>query len=182
MIRYGGLPCMRGAASGIGYDGQPRPGGQPRPLGVASVAGVFCLLGLGMTLGVIILIGEHIFYKYSLPKLRQRPKNSIWRSRNVMFFSQKLYRFINCVELVSPHHAARELMHTVRQGQITSLFQKSVKRVSQWNFCFALLTMYLPSMRFHTNEIHRHPSVLSALFLLVFMFGCELYTFSHAAL
>jgi hypothetical protein len=34
------------------------------------------------------------------------------------------------VELVSPHHAARELMHTLRQGQITSLFQKSVKRVS----------------------------------------------------
>lgn len=43
---------------------------------------------------------------------------------------QKLYRFINCVELVSPHHAARELVHTLRQGQITSLFQKSVKRVS----------------------------------------------------
>ena len=42
---------------------------------------------------------------------------------------QKLYRFINCVELVSPHHAARELVHTLRQGQITSLFQKSVKRV-----------------------------------------------------
>lgn len=42
---------------------------------------------------------------------------------------QKLYRFINCVELVSPHHAARELVHTIRQGQITSLFQKSIKRV-----------------------------------------------------
>ncbi|XP_023248542.1 uncharacterized protein LOC106638190 [Copidosoma floridanum] len=125
---YGGLPCMRGVASGIGFDGQPRQEGQPRPLGVASVAGVFCLLGLGMTLGIIILIGEHIFYKYSLPKLRQCPQNSMWRSRNVMFFSQKLYRFINCVELVSPHHAARELVHTVRQGQITSLFQKSVKR------------------------------------------------------
>ncbi|XP_011499765.1 PREDICTED: uncharacterized protein LOC105363713 [Ceratosolen solmsi marchali] len=125
---YGGLPCMRGAASSFGYDGQPRQAGQPRPLGVSSVAGVFCLLGLGMSLGVVILVGEHIFYKYSLPKLRQRPKNSMWRSRNVMFFSQKLYRFINCVELVSPHHAARELVHTVRQGQITSLFQKSVKR------------------------------------------------------
>ena len=43
---------------------------------------------------------------------------------------QKLYRFINCVELVSPHHAARELVHTLRKGHITSLFQKSVKRVS----------------------------------------------------
>lgn len=46
-----------------------------------------------------------------------------------MFFSQKLYRFINCVELVSPHHAARELVHSIRQGQIASLFQKSIKRV-----------------------------------------------------
>lgn len=33
------------------------------------------------------------------------------------------------MELVSPHHAARELVHTIRQGQITSLFQKSIKRV-----------------------------------------------------
>ena len=134
IIRYDDLSCIPGVNLGIGYDGQPRPGGQPRPLGVASVAGVFCLLGLGMFVGIIILIGEHIFYRYSLPKLRQCSKNSMWRSRNVMFFSQKLYRFINVVELVSPHHAARELMHTVRQGQITSLFQKSVKRVSEMQF------------------------------------------------
>lgn len=33
------------------------------------------------------------------------------------------------MELVSPHHAARELVNTLKQGQITSLFQKSVKRV-----------------------------------------------------
>lgn len=110
------------------------PGGQPRPLGVASVAGVFCLLGMGVVLGTIILTGEHLFYKYTLPRLRRRPDDSIWRSRNVMFFSQKLYRFINCVELVSPHHAARELVHTVRQGQIASLFQKSVKRVRVLDF------------------------------------------------
>lgn len=111
-----------------------KQGGQPRPLDVASVAGVFCLLGMGVVLGSIILAGEHLFYKYTLPRLRHRPEDSIWRSRNVMFFSQKLYRFINCVELVSPHHAARELVHTVRQGQIASLFQKSVKRVSGFSF------------------------------------------------
>ncbi|XP_012258107.2 uncharacterized protein LOC105687222 isoform X2 [Athalia rosae] len=124
---YGGLPCIRGSErmdSGL----DPEVRGQPRPLGVASVAGVFCLLGLGVVLGAIILAGEHLFYRYTLPRLRHRPRSSIWRSRNVMFFSQKLYRFINCVELVSPHHAARELVHTLRQGQITSLFQKSVKR------------------------------------------------------
>ena len=118
-----------------GYD---RETGQPRPLTVASVAGVFCLLGTGVVVGTLILIGEILFYKYTLPRLRHRPNTSIWRSRNVMFFSQKLYRFINCVELVSPHHAARELVHTVRQGQITSLFQKSVKRVGILSYTISL--------------------------------------------
>ncbi|XP_021712133.1 uncharacterized protein LOC110680644 isoform X1 [Aedes aegypti] len=115
---YGSLACFK----------LDRDIGQPKPLGVAAVAGVFLLLGLGMILGLLILIFEHLFYKYTLPILRHQPKNTIWRSRNIMFFSQKLYRFINCVELVSPHHAAKELVHTIRQGQITSLFQKSIKR------------------------------------------------------
>ncbi|RZF39056.1 hypothetical protein LSTR_LSTR006593 [Laodelphax striatellus] len=115
---YGGLPCFKLATEMA----------QPRPLGVAAVAGVFLLLGLGMVVGCLILLAEHLFYRYTLPILRHKPKGTIWRSRNIMFFSQKLYRFINCVELVSPHHAARELVHTIRQGQITSLFQKSVKR------------------------------------------------------
>ncbi|XP_058833780.1 uncharacterized protein LOC131691421 isoform X2 [Topomyia yanbarensis] len=115
---YGRLACFK----------LDRDIGQPKPLGVAAVAGVFLLLGLGMILGLLILIFEHLFYKYALPILRHQPKNTIWKSRNIMFFSQKLYRFINCVELVSPHHAAKELVHTIRQGQITSLFQKSIKR------------------------------------------------------
>lgn len=116
---YGGLPCFKLATDMA----------QPRPLGVAAVTGVFILLGFGVIVGLLILFIEHWFFRYALPKLRQKPKGTIWRSRNIMFFSQKLYRFINCVELVSPHHAARELVHTIRQGQITSLFQKSVKRV-----------------------------------------------------
>ncbi|XP_055628546.1 uncharacterized protein LOC129769999 isoform X2 [Toxorhynchites rutilus septentrionalis] len=115
---YGGLSCYK----------MDREIVQPRPLGVAAVAGVFILLGLGMILGLVILLFEHLFYKYTLPILRHQPSNTIWRSRNIMFFSQKLYRFINCAELVSPHHAAKELVHSIRQGQITSLFQKSIKR------------------------------------------------------
>ncbi|XP_074109822.1 uncharacterized protein LOC141534389 isoform X1 [Cotesia typhae] len=126
---YGGLPCIPGQEGRDAVFGSGS-GGHPRPLGVRSVAGVFCLLGLGIAVGGIILVGEYLFFKYTLPSLRHRPKTSIWRSRNVMFFSQKLYRFINCVELVSPRHAARELVHTVKQGHITSLFQKSVKRDS----------------------------------------------------
>ncbi|XP_066145804.1 uncharacterized protein [Euwallacea fornicatus] len=115
---YGALPCFK-LAQEIA---------QPRPLGVAAVTGVFILLGMGIVIGLITLLVEHLFFKYILPILRDKPKESMWRSRNIMFFSQKLYRFINCVELVSPHHAARELVHTIRQGQITSLFQKSIKR------------------------------------------------------
>ena len=61
---------------------------QPRPLGIAAVTGVFLLLILGMVLGFIILVSEHMFYKFLLPKLRHKPKESIWRSRNIMFFSQ----------------------------------------------------------------------------------------------
>ncbi|XP_044755269.1 uncharacterized protein LOC123314202 isoform X2 [Coccinella septempunctata] len=115
---YGGLPCFKLVQDIV----------QPRPLGVRAVTGVFILLGLGVILGLLILVVEHWFFRYTLPALREKPKGSVWRSRNIMFFSQKLYRFINCVELVSPHHAARELVHTIRQGQITSLFQKSIKR------------------------------------------------------
>ena len=54
---------------------------------------------------------------------------------------QKLYRFINCVELVSPHHAARELVHTLRKGHITSLFQKSVKRV-RWKWRLTCVNVF----------------------------------------
>lgn len=59
--------------------------------GVAAVLGVFCLLGLGMVVGVLILLFEHGFYKWALPHLRLKPKGTIWRSRNIMFFSQVLY-------------------------------------------------------------------------------------------
>jgi len=85
---YSGLPCFRLETNMV----------QPRPLGVAAVAGVFLLLGLGMVVGLIILIVEHIFYRNFLPGLRLKPKGTIWRSRNVMFFSQVSS---NC-NLISP--------------------------------------------------------------------------------
>lgn len=78
MLRYGGLPCFKLANDMV----------QPRPLGVAAVAGVFILLGLGMAVGILILVVEHLFYKYTLPLLRHKPKGTIWKSRNIMFFSQ----------------------------------------------------------------------------------------------
>lgn len=50
--------------------------------------GVFLLLGMGMVVGCLILLIEHLFYRYTLPILRHKPKGTIWRSRNIMFFSQ----------------------------------------------------------------------------------------------
>lgn len=38
---------------------------------------------------------------------------------------------MNTVEMVSPHHSAKEIMTNLKEGQITSLFQKSLKRVSE---------------------------------------------------
>ncbi len=61
--------------------------------------------------------------------------SALWLCHYLVIFccwitKQKLHRFINQVELVSPHHAAKELVQSVKSGQIMSLFQKSVKRVS----------------------------------------------------
>lgn len=75
---YSSLPCFR----------SPNDAYRPQPLGVSAVAGVFILLGFGILAGCLILILEHLVYKYALPGLRRQPKGTIWRSPNMMFFSQ----------------------------------------------------------------------------------------------
>ena len=77
---YSSLPCSR---SGQGNDAY-----RPQPLGVPAVAGVFILLGFGILAGCLILVLEHLVYKYALPGLRRQSKGTIWRSPNMMFFSQ----------------------------------------------------------------------------------------------
>jgi ionotropic glutamate receptor NMDA 3A len=46
------------------------------------------MLGVGTLVGLLILLLELIVYKYFLPCLRRQPKGTIWRSPNIMFFSQ----------------------------------------------------------------------------------------------
>ena len=36
----------------------------------------------------IVLIMEHVMYFVVLPRLKNMPENSIWKNRNVEFFSQ----------------------------------------------------------------------------------------------
>lgn len=75
---YSSLPCSRSAHDAY----------RPQPLGVSAVAGVFILLGFGILGGCIILVLEHLVYKFALPVLRRQHKGTIWRSPNMMFFSQ----------------------------------------------------------------------------------------------
>lgn len=78
---YHGLPCMRTTAEMY----------RPSPLSIKAVAGVFIMLCLGIVLGCIILFFEHFVYKHVLPDLRKQPKGTIWKSPNLMFFSQVLH-------------------------------------------------------------------------------------------
>ena len=75
---YSSTPCSRSANDAY----------RPQPLGVPAVAGVFILLGFGILAGCLILVLEHLVYKYALPGLRRQSKGTIWRSPNMMFFSQ----------------------------------------------------------------------------------------------
>jgi ionotropic glutamate receptor NMDA 3A len=75
---YSSLPCSRSAHDAY----------RPQPLGVSAVAGVFILLGFGILGGCLILVLEHLVYKFALPVLRRQHKGTIWRSPNMMFFSQ----------------------------------------------------------------------------------------------
>ena len=81
---YGSSPCFRLTADIY----------RPQPLEIQTVAGVFLMLTLGIFIGIIILLLEHIVYRYALPSLRTKPKDSLWRNRNLMFFSQVSLRII----------------------------------------------------------------------------------------
>lgn len=57
-------------------------------LGVDAVAGCVIMLGVAMGLGILILFVEHLIFKHALPFWRAQPKGTLWRSPNLMFFSQ----------------------------------------------------------------------------------------------
>lgn len=77
---YGRAPCFQ--------DGLLQRLDKPLPLGVRAVAGVFIMLLVGLLAGSLILIGEHLVFRYALPGLRERPRQCFWKSPNLMFFSQ----------------------------------------------------------------------------------------------
>ena len=50
--------------------------------------GVFAYLGIGTFAAIIVLCIEQILYKWTIPWLRSKPKNSHFKSYKLMFLSQ----------------------------------------------------------------------------------------------
>uniref|UniRef100_A0A2C9M177 Uncharacterized protein n=1 Tax=Biomphalaria glabrata TaxID=6526 RepID=A0A2C9M177_BIOGL len=50
---------------------------------------MFVMLCVGFGVGALVLVLEHIVYKFLVPYIRQCPEESTWRSVHLMFFSQR---------------------------------------------------------------------------------------------
>ncbi|XP_033737362.1 glutamate receptor ionotropic, NMDA 3A-like [Pecten maximus] len=84
---------------------------------IGLVCAVFC---------AVMLIGlEHIIYLYLVPFIRNKRSNSKWKSRNLEFINQRLYRTIMSQKLVSPQQTAREMVKLMKDRQFARLFQKN---------------------------------------------------------
>lgn len=84
---------------------------------IGLVCAVFC---------AVMLIGlEHIIYLYLVPFIRNKRSNSKWKSRNLEFINQRLYRTIMSQRLVSPQQTAREMVKLMKDRQFARLFQKN---------------------------------------------------------
>jgi hypothetical protein len=57
-------------------------------IGVDQYKGVFLYLGLGIIAAVFVLFLEQVLYKWTIPFLRSKRKNSNWKSLRLMFLSQ----------------------------------------------------------------------------------------------
>lgn len=51
-------------------------------------SGLFALLSIAIVCCILLVLVEHLVFKYFLPVCRRRPDDSFWKSLNVMFFSQ----------------------------------------------------------------------------------------------
>ena len=50
--------------------------------------GLFLMLLVAVGISFVVLILEHVMYFVVLPRLQKMPQDSIWKNRNVEFFSQ----------------------------------------------------------------------------------------------
>lgn len=72
---------------------------KPTPLSFLSVSGIFLFLLIGALLSLIAVLFERMVFN-SLPA-KKKEENCFWRSCLGMFFSQKVYRYINGIDSAS---------------------------------------------------------------------------------
>ncbi|XP_062571450.1 glutamate receptor ionotropic, NMDA 3A-like [Saccostrea cucullata] len=97
-------------------------------LNVSHHSGLFALLSIAIVCCILLVLVEHLVFKYLLPICRRRPGDSFWKSLSVMFFSQRLHRSINSAVLISAQESAKEMLGIVKKGDFSKLFMKSTIR------------------------------------------------------
>ncbi|WAR23735.1 NMD3B-like protein [Mya arenaria] len=81
------------------------------------IKGLFVTLLATIGLALVLLALEHLVYFVLVPRLRGQPPSSIWMSRNVEYFSQRLYKALNSEKVEPP---ARVIMSKAESTAILS--------------------------------------------------------------
>lgn len=71
-----------------GCSGRQVPAQSDLQFGISHTLGLFVLLAVAILVSSIIMIGERLFFKHILPKIRAKPPNTFWKSETILFISQ----------------------------------------------------------------------------------------------
>ncbi|XP_077981410.1 glutamate receptor ionotropic, NMDA 3B-like [Glandiceps talaboti] len=91
---------------------------------LAHVAGLFLMLLMGFGIGFLILLLEHLVYKYGIPKLHLHAEHK----RNWLVLSQRLHRAVNTEDLIPSRTNMQEVITMFKKGQFTRMFQREQLR------------------------------------------------------
>ena len=85
--------------------------------------GLFVFLLVGVGVAICLLILEHITYFVILPRLKKKPPDSIWKKRNVEYFSQ--VSCCNTVFITASHRHPQPSAHpSLSVSRLTSVHSR----------------------------------------------------------
>ncbi|KAK6990621.1 glutamate receptor ionotropic NMDA 2B [Biomphalaria glabrata] len=99
--------------------------GTANPYGLEHTGGLFIILSSAILIAVLFLILEHLAYHFVVPWLRKQPAESFWKTENLAFISQRVFRVVRSERLYSQKQAAQEMISIVRQRDFTRIIQKN---------------------------------------------------------
>ncbi|XP_059146855.1 uncharacterized protein LOC131934758 [Physella acuta] len=95
------------------------------PYGLEHTGGLFIIMLSAVFLSVLFLVLEHLAYHFLVPWLRKQPPESFWKTENLAFISQRVFRVVRSEMLYSQKQAAQEMIKIVKQRDFTRLIQKN---------------------------------------------------------